>query len=103
MRRSLPSHLTPAYPYLELSSVVVVCGTLSALLQRDEREASEIRRAGCQEDHCKGGESVRVCVNLTETQGHATRHRVATDDVVYKACNSVSISVMVVNRSSIPP
>lgn len=59
------SRLTPAYPYLELSGVVIVCCTLSALFQCNEREASEVRRAGCQENHCKG--EVK-CVNFTETQ-----------------------------------
>ncbi len=44
---------TLASPYLELADVVVVGGALSALFQRNESEASEIRRTGCQEDHCK--------------------------------------------------
>lgn len=54
----LSSHLTPAHAYLEAAGVVVVRGPLSALLQGDEREASEISRAGCQEGHCKAGGSV---------------------------------------------
>lgn len=48
----LPVLSTPAHPYLELAGVVVIRGALSALLQRDEGETSEISRAGCQEDHC---------------------------------------------------
>lgn len=40
-------------PYLELAGVVIVCGALSSLLQRDEGETSEISRASCHEDHCK--------------------------------------------------
>lgn len=42
-------------PYLELASVVLICGALSALLQCNESETPEISRAGCQEDHCKAG------------------------------------------------
>lgn len=55
---------TPAYPYLELACVVVVCGALSALLQRDEGETSEISRAGCQEDHCREDTE---CIHSIET------------------------------------
>lgn len=44
---------TPAHAYLELADVVVVRGAVSAVLQRDEGEASEVRRAGSQEDHCE--------------------------------------------------
>lgn len=50
----------PAHPYLELTSEVVICDALSALLQRNESEASEISRAGCQEDHCKAEKRVFV-------------------------------------------
>lgn len=62
----LPFLSTPAHPYLELASVVIVCGSLSALLQRDEGETSEISRAGRQEDHCKGGESMHLLRGDTE-------------------------------------
>lgn len=55
MQKSLSA---PALTYLELACVVVICGALSALLQRDESETSEIRRACCQEDHCMDSKSV---------------------------------------------
>lgn len=87
-RGSLQFLRTPACAYLELAGVVVVGGALSALLQRDEGEASEVSGAGGQEDHCKRrGE----CISSTEMQSskEASRRciaaslRVALDDATH--------------------
>lgn len=69
MQHFFPVLSTAAHPYLELASVVVVCGALSALLQRYEGETSEVSRAGCQEDHCKGGEREFVFTPQSRQRG----------------------------------
>lgn len=77
----------PASTYLVLADVVVVCGALSSLLQRDKDETSEISGAGCHEDHWRAdrermwiNSSRRPTVAPTHNQGHITGCRVSADD-----------------------
>lgn len=65
MQRPLLSPSTPAHAYLELAGVVVVRSALSALLQGDEGEASEVSGAGREEDHCRED---RKCVFTPRTR-----------------------------------
>lgn len=57
---------TPSQAYLELASEVFICGALSALLQRDEGEASEISRAASQKHHCEEDKNVTQCISAAQ-------------------------------------